>query len=312
MGMSNRNGWGLARGIRVKALGITAALLVGTAAQAVPYSGSAYEGFDYGTANDPANDTNDGDLINNTGGTGFGSAAWLSGVSTVNISSGSLAYPGVTATGNRLTFDASAANQTQNEFRNVGATVDSGSFYFSFLVRRNNTTFRTFNFALFTGTASAGEKFAVGQYGTATTSSDGNFAAAFLNNGAVLTAGSPVAVGTGVTHLVVGRIDFDVNGTLNERARIYIDPSATEGEPATPYLDLISPSDLGSFDTIRPFAGNNVTSGNLFPAVSADFDEIRLGTSYASVVPGLAVPEPSVLGLAGVGALAMLRSRRHR
>lgn len=296
------------RGHKAVRAGIVAGLLwVGTAAQAAPYGGPAYEPFDYGTANDTANDTNDGDLISNTGGTGFGSAAWASGVTSVNINGGSLAYTGVNSAGNRLRFDGALG--TQNEFRNVG-TVDSGSFYFSFLVSRNNTTNRTFNFALYSGTASTGEKFAVGQYGTATASSDGNFAMSFLNNGTILTSSSPIAVGTGVTHLVVGRLDFDASGT-NERVRIYIDPSATGGEPATPYLDGISPLDLGSFDNIRPFAGNTLTTGNAFQAVSADFDEIRLGTSYAAVVP-IGVPEPSVLGLFGVGALAVARGRRRR
>ena len=287
--------------------GVTTALLAaGSAAQAAPYGGPAYEPFDYGTVNDAANDTNDGDLVNNTGGSGFG-GAWTGGTNgSILISSGSLTYPGLTSQGNRTTVDAATPNSSQSIFRSLGPTVDSGSFYFSFLVKRNNDSNRTFNVALFTGTGS--ERFSVGQYGTTTTSSNGNFGIVYANSGNIINATSPVAVGTGQTHLLVGRIDFDVNGGTNERVRIYVDPS-TAAEPGAAYIDDTSTS-ITPFDTFRPFGGNATTSGNIFPAVSVDYDEFHFGGTYESLFA--AVPEPTTLGLAGIAALGLVGSRRRR
>jgi hypothetical protein len=63
--------------------------------------------------------------------------------------------------------------------------------------------------------------------------------------------------------------------------------------------------ELTAITGIRPFVGN--TAGG-FPGVSANFDEIRLGDTWASVVP-----EPTSAAIAGLGLIGwMLSSRRQK
>ncbi len=66
--------------------------------------------------------------------------------------------------------------------------------------------------------------------------------------------------------------------------------------------------DLG-FNAIRLFAGNwNTTVGNYGSLL---VDELKIGTTYGDVTL-LAVPEPSILALVGLGGLLMLQRQRRK
>jgi hypothetical protein len=268
------------------------------------YLGSAYEPFDY-----PAGAS----LFNVNGGTGFNafgdssapnSFRWGgSGVSRQSgntvVVAGNLSGSLPPSTGNRASFTGGSPAVGQIG-RSLGQFVDEGSLYFSYYTARANSFERSMNFALFNGET---EKLAIGQFGSGSVNTHGDFAISFFNNsGNLRVSDTPINYGTGVTHLVIGRVDFNASG-VNERVRIYIDPAQiTDESQLVPYLD-ISDFDLGTVSAFRPFAGDAGTLGQ----VTAEFDEIRFGATFSTVT----VPEPGVAWSLLVGTLVVsLRKRR--
>ena len=289
------------------------------ASLAATISGSMQEAFDYPDATSFINSsTLNGGQGWNANGTTDPNAAAANWGSILNAGNNRTATsPGLTytatgylaASGNKLTLDAAAANATQNIGRTLGGqTIDTGSTYFSLLMSKNNDTIRTINWAFFNGTT---ERFAVGQIGAAAGNTAGNIALLMNNNnpaGLVQNTISPIAMGIGVTHLIVGRIDW--NATGNETVSLWVDPTdvTSEGLAGATYLST-SGFELTAITAVRPFVGN--TAGAL-TAVSANFDEFRLGGTWESVTSGAVVPEPTTGVLAGLGAISLALSWRRQ
>jgi hypothetical protein len=278
-----------------------------------------YEPFDYpvGTPFDTTTNLNGGFGWNGTGTTDPNLASSFWGASLTAGANRTATAPGLTFSaigylpgmGNRLTLDASAANATQNLGRSFGQTIDAGTTYFSVLLSKNTAdTIRTFNLAFFNGTT---ERFALGQIGTATGNTGGNIGLLMnnMNPAGIVTAASPIAMGMDIVHLVLGRIDW--NATGNETVSLWVDPAnvTTEAAAGSIYVST-SAFELTAITAIRPFAGNNATitgfNGN---AVSANFDEFRMGGTWASVTSQAVVPEPSstMLALIGLASLGLVR-----
>lgn len=125
--------------------------------------------------------------------------------------------------------------------------------------------------------------------------------------------GGSTAVDTGVagdlskTLLFVMKFDLSLAGTSTVRAWIFDNPSAAGlGGPNLPD---------GSAMATLTFATNSGVRFNNFGAYTAglsnaiSFDEIRLGTDYASVTP---IPEPSTWALLAGGLTALMIFRRRR
>ena len=216
------------------------------------------------------------------------------------------------ATGNKLTLDGSSA--VQNVGRNLGGqSIDTGTTYFSLLMSKNNDTTRTINWAFFNGTT---ERFAIGQIGATAGNSGGNITMLMNNSnpGGLLQSANPIAMGVGVTHLLVGRIDWNPGGF--ETVSLWVDPTdvTSEGAAGGIYLST-SAFELTAITAVRPFVGNSATVGGVtVPGASANFDEFRLGGTWESVTSlGVAVPEPATGVLAGLGAVGLaLASRRNK
>jgi hypothetical protein len=265
------------------------------AAFATTFSGTAYEGFDYPL----------GPIDGESGGTGFNGSAWTgsSGTPPPTVVSGSLSYPGLTSTGNSLDVVGSSSNAVS--YRGLGQTVDSGTFYFSWLFELTAQTTRTLNVAFF----QAGyENLTVGIFGGTNVNSNGDVALVVNNGpqgtGTLVSSSSPIAVVPGTTYLVIGRVDFNVNGSNDDRIRLYVDPSSLTQEPSSAYIDT-SNFDIGGVDTFRPFAGRQIST---LPASSGVFDEVRCGTNYTVSQ----VPEPSGYGITGLVCFGLLRALRRR
>lgn len=135
--------------------------------------------------------------------------------------------------------------------------------------------------------------------------------------------------GTPVDFILI-RVD-SVGSTVNDAANadtihVWINPTDLNTAPADGTADITFASDLFSgaptsvnrdlnFDRIRLFAGNDQgTLGSTFTYGNLSLDEIRIGTTFGDVTPNLAapVPEPSVLGMLGLGGLALARFVRRR
>ena len=299
-------------------------LISSQSARAAAIVGSMQESFsDYtvGTAfttiTPPSTSQNGGSGWNTTGSSAIANdtgASW----GAINNNSGvlkTITSPGLTftstgytdGTGNKLTLDANSTNATQNIGRPLGGqTIDTGTTYFSFLMSKNTDTTRTCNFGFFNGTT---ERFSVGQIGATAGTSNGTIALLMNNSnpaGLIVNTTNPVTMGVGTTHLILGRIDWNASG--NETVSIWVDLPDVSTEPslASAYLTT-SGFELTAITNVRPFTGN--TSGAL-TGVSANFDEVRVGDTWTSVVAP--VPEPTSIALACVGGLGLLLAARRR
>lgn len=296
-------------------------LLASTAiTHAAAYVGSAYEGFDY-AAGAMTNTLNGGTGWNATGDASANTASW--GVGTNLTPTGT---PTITAAG--LVGSSALINGPSQIGRSFGGqTVDAGTFYFSYLTQKTVNEVRTVNFGFF-GTT---ERVAIGQIASNTNTRDqdggwlsgaaansGNFSVLVSNsqnttvaapgdaasyNGVYVNQSAPAAFALGATALVVGKFEFDINGTA-DRLTLYINPGNLLNESSlTPYL-VLDHNDFGSLTGLRLFSGGNATG---FPASGGQFDEIRLGTTFAQVVP-----EPGSAALLASGGMALLIRRRKR
>jgi hypothetical protein len=317
------------RSLRATAL---LALLGSVSAHGAAYVGSAYEGFDYTASSQINNTLNGGTGWNATGdGSQANTQAWgvlasgtIRNVHTTGLDYGASGYPAETGLAATVAGTGTAG---ANVGRNFGQTVDSNTFYFSYLTQKTVDTVRTLNLAFFSGT---NERLAIGQIanninlrnpnGTAdvtTTPNQGHFAALVSNSqnnaafNGVYTSATPESYALGSTFFIVGKIEFNYAAGVEDKLTLYINPSSLTDEGAlTPYLE-IGVNDFGSISAFRIFAGGNQTSPSTFNASGGVFDEIRLGTNFTAVTG--AIPEPSSFAaLAGLAGLAVAASRRRR
>jgi hypothetical protein len=277
-------------------------------------------------------DYNAGTMFPTTGGTpngGFGwnatgdgaanTAGWGTGVqnngdaagTNRTATSGGLTYsaPGYApATGNKLTLDSTTPNASQSMSRLLGGqNIDSGTTYFSALLRRENDTLRTMNLAFFSTTGSTAEKLTIGQIGATVSGSlqgsNGKVALIYTNSNPGGVRASTVDMGTGVTHLMILKIEWNQSGTF-EKVSAWVDPAdvTSEGAAGAPFYSNAE-FDLVSLNFLRPFTGNAAAGPPAAVASTASYDELRLGGTWESVTS--LVPEPSSFALLALGGLVL-------
>lgn len=303
------------------------------------YVGSAYEGFDY-SAGAMTNTLGGGTGWNATGDAlSPNTTTWGVGTNlTITNQGATIQSPGLglstsgypASTGGAAFVTGATASSSIG--RLFGQSVDSGTFYFSYLTQRSNDEFRTVNLSFF-GT---NERLAIGQIAANANTRDqqgnwlsnagqnsGNFAALISNsqnnaaaattvgqaaNGVYVNTTAPVAYSSTSPTLIVGKIEFNYNGGVEDRFTLYVNPTDLLNESSlTAYLTM-EHNDFGTLTGFRVFSG---ATGGGYNASGALFDEIRLGSKFTDVTG--AIPEPSTFAaLVGVAGMAFAAARRRR
>jgi hypothetical protein len=230
-----------------------------------------------------------GSLAGDNGGTGW-SDAW----SASSSGSATVAAPGLTYVDGRWSLvtrggKASLPGSHYGDFRTPTSVPTSGTMYLSFLADRPSfgDPPNYLGVSLFSGDT---EQMIIGA-GNSEPEVNHWFIEQNTTGNTYTASEAPGATPT----LLVARIDF---GASTDAVSLYVNPSLT-AEPGTPSASATF--NAFSWDRVR------IQSG-----VAGDIDEIRIGTTYADVVPS--IPEPNVVillvtGLIGIMAYAWRRRK---
>jgi hypothetical protein len=234
--------------------------------------------------------------------------------SAPKLASGSLSYPGwFPSTGNMVAYDMTQIASSRIQ---VASAINSGTVYWSglFQVSAIDASLNAVNGALMGGfnntpgpgtTANSvgavlrirkdptdGTKYNIG------TAMNSGTAAGNIQWSAAMTPSTD-------TILLVGAYEF-VAGATNDKAYMWINPPTSSFGALLPPSPTLTSAPGGSVaDSFASISTFNVRNVNTVGTATASFDELRVGTDWASVT----VPEPNgllLLGLIGV----FLRRRR--
>ena len=225
--------------------------------------------------------------------------------SQVTVGSAGLSYANGAVSvggGSRSMQIAGAGDTTGLVTRPIPTQTDT--IYFSFLLRTNNllTDEDFFQFG-FSDANNNEPRLSIGLAGTSANSGASKFFARAGQGVAGTSFGSPeISVQPATTYFLVGKISKDNNTNYN-KVELFLNPS-TLTEPVPTIVSPLTNSNVSSLSyfSIRRF---RTDATDLYW-----IDELRIGSSYASVVP-----EPSVLVLALIAVplgIAISARRRRR
>lgn len=231
-----------------------------------------------------------GSSTGQTGGTGFGGAYTGAG----NVVGQGLNYGNLQTAGGAFT----TAGNNSGAFRLLGTPINTdtaGPVYVSFLSAVGQGTVPDYAGLSFFSNGTNDEELFLGKpTGSGNYGFDVSGVAGGVQTGSVAAATTPA--------FLVYRLNFTPTG---ETIDFFANPTPGGTLPATPSATFTIPQ--GSFadalTSLRLQSGNGAGGATPF-----SFDEIRIGSTYASVSP--VVPEPGALGLAAACAAAGLRRRR--
>lgn len=241
------------------------------------------------------------------------------------IGSGSLSYAAVPApgyagliapTGNSVLFNSTQAGAARIQV--VPSQASSGTFFYSGLLKVTGVTGLNTNNGLFFAcfNSAVGSATSLPTTGTAlmrlrTDPNDPNKFNVGVAKTTSTTAGVvqwyPTGFDLGTTIFLVAQYEFLSGSTTDDVARMWVNPDvSTFGTGTPPAADLTSaPSGITDINLFSILLRNINTVGT--PAFQ--FDELRVGTTWADVTP---IPEPTAVGLFGLGLFTLLARRRNR
>lgn len=252
-----------------------------------------YDGFAYA---DGTVVPDSGNSMN--GGTGSGALLqWTGGWNDVSPDSGANAYvvnsPGLTY--DSLTVGGNALNHGTD---NLGAqrnftAASSGTYYVSFLLNITDAA-----------STYAGVTFGGAYFGSINANGVRQLGVAGSYGSGTSALTDTVLSSTATTFLLVGKIDYSSSGA--DTVSLWVNPltSVEAGAGAAAAVNTgLNLTSLGAVYIYQSATAFNIT-----------VDEVRFGTSWGEVTPGLAaIPEPGVLTLLGsAGLLLLVLRRRHR
>ncbi len=217
-----------------------------------------------------------GPLNSLNGGTGW-SGPWTANNDTVAVAG--LSFPGLSTAGGTLVTSPNGDAAFRSLSQRLGSYLGTGTVYLSYISAVDPANTGAF------GPGSA-------NYNGLSLFDDGseNYFSGLGYEGATYTGnvGDTKITVDKTPRLFVFKFDFTASGvTVSE----YVDPTSGASLPATPTVT----------GTVGPFSFNRIRvgNGNATPATSLDYDEIRIGRTYASVTPA------SVTGATLTGKIAL-------
>lgn len=205
------------------------------------------------------------------------------GAGTIDVIAGSLNYPGLAASaGNKIYLPGANATTPRDINRSFTASTATTQ-YFSLLIKvidntqlsaaaSNNGYFMSFGGASGATVTSLGARL-----GLVSTNAGANFRLNISNNsgGTNTYSENPVDLTFGTTYLVVVKFDRSASPTV---ASLWVNPTSLGGtEPAT---TITNNSGTATFTSFSSICVRNSTA-----TPKAEIDEIRVGTTWASVTP---------------------------
>lgn len=241
-----------------------------------------YDGFNY---------TSSGTLAGNSN----ADIAWsaLNSGTAPTIASGSLSVSGLQApTGNSVSFPGGNSQEVLGTY----ASVSSGTVYYSLAFQVSSISSAAYIFGLATGNTNYGATVWA-------RSATGGFNLGLSNRSNSTETYDTTVLSLNTTYFLVASYEF-VTGTGNDISSLWIAPSSASfgsGTAPTPTLTATGGTDMTAF---TQFLQRGAAAGN----AAGIFDELRIGTTWASVTP---VPEPTTTAmLGGLGAMVWVMRRR--
>lgn len=213
-----------------------------------------------------------------------GAWAGINSGDSILIASGSLTYTGLPAsTGNKVTFDSSGRDYYTNF-----ASQTTGSVYSSFILNVSNLGKLSTTGGYFAGLLQGGSTSAFGATvwtRASTTTGKYNVGISTRSNSAVSWLAADLDPGT--SYFIVSAYDI-ITGTGNDVARIWLNPSAIGGAETTADATAVAGTDMTS--VARYFLRQDNVTNTPF----IEIDEIRVGTTWASVTPTGIIVSPAL------------------
>jgi hypothetical protein len=103
--------------------------------------------------------------------------------------------------------------------------------------------------------------------------------------------------------LIVGSYTFNTGTGSDDVSQLWIHPTSLGGADPTGSLTSTAGNDLTAIASVV------LLDRSTAEPKAADFDELRVGTSFADVTP-TTIPEPGLVSLGVAGAIAFIGLRR--
>lgn len=226
---------------------------------------------------------NSGGLNSDAGGFGWASA-WTADDNKLKANGGGLTEPSGTLPTSESSVISTMALplDSTTASRDLGVTLGTPgtTAWFSLLVRPDDVSSALSYMGLRVGTTD-----------TAFFGYQENVFAVQEAGGLGQQAASGISAATGQTAFLVLRADFAAG---NDTLTLYVNPTPGLAAPDSPHVAIKSDLDLGSFDTITIAIGRGISAND------AGLDELRIGTTFSDVAPGLVVTTTTDTNSSGI------------
>ena len=208
----------------------------------------------------------------------------------VSIIAGNLSYSGLSASsGNKINFSALS---TGSDPYKLITPQNSGTVYYSFLLKINSMAGATNPRGMYIASFLFDEFFLGGTLWTKRVD-DTNFNLGIeVRTVNVSNTFSATSYQTGQTYLIVVSYTFN-SGASNDIVKLWVNPIINGSEPTSTVTDSHTETDVPKIDGFRINAGLPNDTPNV------EIDELRIGTSWASVTPSgpLNITQNNISGL---------------